>query len=118
MNDTFWKSPAPWLRRHAVRIAALLLVLVAYGFARLPRASEAERQQLAARFAFTRFALAEPPGAGEPRTVRPVHPSLHEISAWISSVGAAVALHDVDGDGLPNDSCLVDPRFDQAIVAP
>ena len=110
---------ASWLRTHGVRLAAVLLVLVAYGFARLPRASEPERQQLAARFAFTPLPLAEPPGpARQPRTVRPVHPSLHEISAWISSVGAAVALHDLDGDGLPNDSCLVDPRYDEAIVAP
>ena len=110
---------AHWLRNHGARLAAVLLVLVAYGFARLPRAAEPERQQLAARFAFTRLALAEPPGpAREPRTVRPVHPSLREISAWISSVGAAVALHDVDGDGLPNDSCLVDPRYDETIVAP
>ncbi|HEV8239873.1 MAG TPA: CRTAC1 family protein [Thermoanaerobaculia bacterium] len=107
-----------WLRRHAVRLAAAILVLVAYGFARLPHASEAERRQLAARFAFTRLPLAEPPHAGEPRTVRRVHPSLRKISAWVSALGAAVALGDVDGDGLPNDSCLVDPRFDQAIVAP
>jgi len=109
---------ARWLRRHAVRLAAAVLVLVAYGFARLPRASEAERHELAARFAFTRLPLAEPPHAGEPRTVRAVHPSLRKIAGWISALGAAVALGDVDGDGLPNDSCLVDPRFDQAIVSP
>jgi hypothetical protein len=115
-------TPRPlvsWLRRHAVRLAAVLLVLAAYGFARLPRAAEPERRQLAERFAFTRMPLAEPPGPPrEPRNVRPVHPSLREISAWISSVGAAVALHDLDGDGLPNDGCLVDPRYDETIVAP
>ena len=40
-----------------------------------------------------RFALAElPEGSGlERRAVRPVHPSLRHISAWISSVGAGVA---------------------------
>ena len=32
--------------------------------------------------------------------------------------GAAVALADLDGDGLPNDVLLVDPRIDQVIVAP
>lgn len=109
---------ASFLRRHAVRLVAVVLVLVAYGFARLPRIGEPERQELASRFAFTRLPLAEPAGGGEPRAVRPVHPSLRHISAWISSVGAAIALHDIDGDGLPNDSCLVDPRFDQVVVAP
>jgi hypothetical protein len=36
----------------------------------------------------------------------------------ISSVGAAIALTDLDGDGLPNDVCHVDPRTDHVIVAP
>ncbi|MDY7015145.1 MAG: CRTAC1 family protein, partial [Cyanobacteriota bacterium] len=44
--------------------------------------------------------------------------SLERHSAWISAVGAAVALNDLDGDGLPNDVCYVDPRSDRAIVAP
>jgi hypothetical protein len=38
--------------------------------------------------------------------------------SWVSSVGAAVALGDVDGDGLPNDTCLVDPRSDEVVVMP
>ena len=36
----------------------------------------------------------------------------------MSSVGASVALGDLDGDGLANDACLVDPRTDQVIVTP
>jgi hypothetical protein len=36
----------------------------------------------------------------------------------MSSVGASVALNDLDGDGLPNDLCVVDPRTDQVIVTP
>ena len=36
----------------------------------------------------------------------------------VSFVGAAVALADLDADGLPNDVLLVDPRIDQVIVAP
>jgi hypothetical protein len=106
-----------FLRSHGVRLAALALVTTAYGFARLPQAGEPERRELAARFAFTRMPLAELPGR-EHQSVRPMHPSLRHISAWMSSVGAAVALHDLDGDGLANDLCHVDPRVDEAIVLP
>ena len=47
-----------------------------------------------------------------------MNPSLANIEAWISAVGAAVSLSDLDGDGLPNDVCLVDPRTNQVIVSP
>ncbi|MFC3685994.1 CRTAC1 family protein [Hydrogenophaga luteola] len=50
--------------------------------------------------------------------VRKVHPSLERISGWISSVGASVALGDIDGDGLPNDLCDVDPRTDKVTLRP
>jgi hypothetical protein len=55
--------------------------------------------------------------AGE-RRVRSVHPSYAGISSWISSVGAAVTLADLDSDGLPNDACHVDPRNDSVTVRP
>jgi hypothetical protein len=57
------------------------------------------------------------PGA-EFRQTREVHPSLAHIEAWISSVGAAIALNDLDGDRVDNDLCYVDVRTDQVIVAP
>ena len=47
-----------------------------------------------------------------------VHPSLARISAFISGLGAGVALNDLDGDGLSNDVCRVESRTDQVIVAP
>ena len=47
-----------------------------------------------------------------------MHPSLKTIESWISAVGAAVALNDLDGDGLPNDVVYVDTRTDRVIVAP
>jgi enediyne biosynthesis protein E4 len=105
------------LRRHGVRIAALAVLALCYGFARLPSASAPERARLAARFAFTRFALPEP-ATGRRRGVRAVHPSLAGISAWISSVGASVALADLDGDGLANDVCYVDNATDSIVVTP
>jgi hypothetical protein len=130
--DGFW-------RRHAARLAALSLILVLYGFARLPALTPAERTALAARFAFQRAALprlpaalagpAGPAGAGGPaghpgsvfgagHSVREVNPSVANINGWISSVGAGVALYDLDGDGLANDLCWVDPRVDRVLVAP
>jgi hypothetical protein len=105
------------IRRQAVRLAAIGIVLTLYGLARLPEPGEAERAELADRFAFARSALPALPG-NTFRSVRPVHPSLKRIAAWISTVGAAVALNDLDGDGLPNDVCYVDTRTDRVIVAP
>jgi hypothetical protein len=104
------------LRRHAARATALALIVACYAFARQPELVEAERSRLAARFAFARETL--PELSPSTRSVRAVHPSLERISAWISSVGASVALADLDGDGLPNDVAYVDTRTDRVVVAP
>ncbi|MBM3223455.1 MAG: CRTAC1 family protein [Candidatus Tectomicrobia bacterium] len=106
-----------WCRRYTARLTAAVLIIALYGIARLPVLSDTERATLAARFRFGRLLLPEVPSQ-TPRMVRAVHPDLQHISAWISSVGAAVALHDLDGDGLANDVCYVDTRTDQVIVAP
>ena len=90
------------LRPHVPRLVALGIVVALYSMARQPELSYADRARLAGRFQFTRHTLPELP-EGPSRTIRSVHPSLERISAWISSVGAAVALNDLDGDGLPND---------------
>jgi hypothetical protein len=104
-------------RRQAAKLTAIILVLVVYGFARMPEPSESELAKLAEGFRFRAEPL--PTLSGEtPRTIRNVNPSLHRIAGWISSVGAAVALNDLDGDGLPNDACYVDTRIDKVIVAP
>jgi hypothetical protein len=109
-----------FFRRHATRLAAATLIATLYGFARQPTLPESERRDLASRFAFVREPFATPPGdlRRAARRVRQVHPALRHIQAWVSAVGAAVALNDLDGDGLPNDLCTVDPRVDQALVEP
>lgn len=106
-----------FVRRHAKPLVAIPLIAGLYWSAQLPELPGAERARLAGRFHFSRLPLPELAGPS-PRSVRVVHPSLRRISAWISAVGAAVALNDLDGDGLPNDLCYVDPRSDQVIVAP
>ncbi|HEY8020394.1 MAG TPA: FG-GAP and VCBS repeat-containing protein, partial [Thermoanaerobaculia bacterium] len=105
------------LSNHAARLVALALVFALYGFARLPTLSQEERVALASRFAFTRTALPVPAGVA-PHFSRRVHPDMQPIAGWISSVGAAVAIHDLDGNGLDDDACWVDPRYDQVLVAP
>lgn len=114
MDDT--RQQGGFVRRHGVKLVVLVVVLGLYGVARLPSVPEAEREALAARFAFEGAPLPLPPG--ERKTVRAVHPSLEHISGWISSVGASVALADVDGDGLANDVCWVDNGTDSVAVAP
>lgn len=114
------------LRRHAVSLVAIILILVFYGFAGLPQIPDASRATLASSFRFVRSELIglpiEPPELGfpnePPKSIRGVHPSLEHISAWISAVGAAVALNDLDGDGLPNDVCYVDTQRDKVVIAP
>ncbi len=103
--------------RHTLRLVALAAVVAVYALARLPATSPAEKRALAARFAFTRLALPSPPEE-KIRTTREVHPSLAHIGGWVSALGAGVALGDLDGDSLPNDVCLVDPRAERVVVAP
>ena len=104
-------------RRRTTLVAGLVVVAVLYALMRQPQLSSQERLELASAFRFT--ALPLPELSGYPlKTQRQVHPSLDRISGWISSVGAAVALADLDGDGLPNDLCHIDPRNDQVMIAP
>jgi hypothetical protein len=108
-----------FFKAHAVRLIALALVVSLYVFTQvgLPKLAGAERSEMAGRFNFTSSALPALEGYAQ-KSVRSVSPSLERISAWISSVGASVALNDLDGDGLPNDVCFVDVRIDQAVIAP
>lgn len=105
------------LIRHGVKIAALAVIVSLWAAARLPTVPAAERAAMASRFGFVRSPLPVPEGL-ERKTVRRVHPSLEHIAAWISSVGASVALADLDGDGLANDVCYVDNGTDRVVVTP
>jgi enediyne biosynthesis protein E4 len=106
-------KPYQWFKP----LSALLIVGLLYWATRLPEVSAKERLSLSSHFQFQRTAL--PQVSGYPaKTFRAVNPRLSKIAAWISSVGASVALSDIDGDGLPNDVCYVDTRTDQVIVTP
>lgn len=106
-----------WLRRQLPGIVALALVASTFFVARLPTSSAAEFDEMASGYSFEPMSIALPGGYTQ-QTVRKVNQSYAHIDAWISSVGAAVAMNDLDGDGLANDLCLVDVRIDQVVVTP
>lgn len=108
---------AGWVRRYLAAMIAIAVLAGMFSAARLPTVSGAETAQLASGFAFTPVAI-EIPGGYRTQTVRRVNPDYQHIEAWISSVGAGIAMNDLDGDGLANDLCLTDPRIDQAVVTP
>jgi ASPIC and UnbV len=93
---------------------AVLLYAVA-----LPKdISERGKRELASGLSFYEFQI-EPADNGRPFAAqRRVHPRLERIVSRISSVGAGIALANLDGDELPNDACLVDPRNDSVTVRP
>jgi enediyne biosynthesis protein E4 len=107
----------PGTSRILIKLAALAPIAFFYWLARQPGLDVVEHDRLASRFRFSHVSLPGLPGDVS-RTVRAVHPSLERIATWISSVGASVALNDLDGDGLPNDVCYVETRTDRVIVAP
>jgi len=111
------KTSSRFAQHNGRRIVALAAMAGLYLAARLPELPQPELKKLAAGYQFTGHALPQMPGYPA-KGVRAVHPSLHHLCSWISSVGASVALNDLDGDGLPNDICYVDPRTDLVTVTP
>lgn len=104
------------LRSSCTAITGLLIVLALFVVAQPPSMSPQQRRAFAGQFKFTRVQLPAP--EGKPfKFVRSVHPSLQRLAAWISATGAAIALTDLDGDGLANDYVQVDPRTDEVLVS-
>jgi hypothetical protein len=106
-----------WLRRQLAGIVALALILGLFLVARLPSVSAAEQDSMAGKFHFTPMTIALP-AAAKSQSIRTVNKEYEKIAAWISSVGAAIAINDISGSGKPNDLCLVDPRSDQVVITP
>ncbi|XVS62172.1 CRTAC1 family protein [Actinosynnema sp. CA-299493] len=106
-----------FLRRHAVRLVALLGCAAVFAATVGPQPSAADRDALAERFSFTGYPVspADQPGA---RHLRSVAPAYEGVRSWISSVGAGTGLFAADGGTVSHDLCLVDPRTDTVGVAP
>ena len=96
-------------------IITFTLIYFSYQASALPIPSLIEIENIASRFSFERHILGNDLSSPE-QSERAVHPLLRPISSWISSVGAAVALGDINGDGLDNDCVIVDPRTNEVRV--
>jgi hypothetical protein len=98
-------------------MVALATIAVTVVATRIPQPVTAESEELRRRYAFDRQALVSVPVRGLQQQ-RQVSPGVQHISTWMSALGAAIALGDVDGNGIADDQCLTDPRTDTITVAP
>ncbi|MFC4032420.1 CRTAC1 family protein [Streptomyces polygonati] len=69
-------------------------------------------------YKFQQLPIAMPPGYNNQKmnTIRQVNPAYKKIQAWISSVGASIAINDLTGHGLPDSMCIVDTRTNSLVV--
>lgn len=102
----------------AAPVVTGLMALLAYGAARYDTTAPAVPDELRQAVVFRSIELAPATSGRQERRIRAVNPAFAGIDGWISAVGAGAALGDLDGDGLPNDICLVDPRFDTVSLMP
>jgi len=103
------------LRRQRTGVLALVVVVGLYFVVSLPQSSAEAKGNMASRYAFVGQSIAMP-ASDKQQSIRKVNQAYKHIDGWMSSVGAAVAMNDLDGDGLSNDLCLVEPRTDQVII--
>jgi hypothetical protein len=106
------------LRPHAAKFATASIAAALFVVAHHQVVAVDDRRPASELPSFAASYIA-PADNGQPmRTIRNVHPELKRIDAWISSVGAGVALSDISGFGRPADICLVDPRNNSVSVLP
>lgn len=105
------------LYRNLPGVVALLLMVGTYLVVLPPSPSAAQKASLADAYGFTKKTIAMPQGLKQ-QDMRKVNKDYKHIEAWISSVGAAIAMNDIDGDELANDLCVTDPRTDQVVLTP
>src|SRR5262245_22262935 len=110
--------PPGWVRRRATWLVSAAIVISLYVMTRERALSKAESEEVVNTFQFSRTPLPEAANHPPYKYVRKVHPSMQHIRAYLSTLGASLALGDLDGDGLQNDVVWIDPRTDQVNCGP
>jgi hypothetical protein len=97
-------------------VAALVLVTL-YGIAQ-SRVATYGADTVAAQYKFVELPIAMPAGYDQQKmnTIRPVNRAYQKIAAWISSVGASIAINDLVGHGRSDGMCIVDTRTNDVIL--
>jgi hypothetical protein len=75
-------------------------------------------EQVATQYKFNEMPIPLPAGYNDQKmnTIRPVNRAYQKIAAWISSVGASIAMNDLTGHGRSDGMCIVDTRTNDVIV--
>jgi hypothetical protein len=97
-------------------VAALVLVSL-YVIAQ-SRVATYGADSVATQYKFTEMPIAMPAGYNDQKmnTIRPVNRAYQKIAAWISSVGASIAINDLVGHGRSDGMCIVDTRTNDVVV--
>src|SRR5580692_6211983 len=110
--------PPGTVRRRVTLLVSAAIVISLYVMTREPALSKTESEAVVSNFRFSRTPLPEVSNHPPYKYVRKVHPSVEHIRAYVSTLGASVAMGDLDGDGLQNDVVWVDPRTDLVQCGP
>jgi hypothetical protein len=104
-------------RKLAPALVAAVLLLGTYFIAQ-SRVSAHGATQTASAFKFHELPIAMPAGYNDQKmgTIRPVNKAYTKIAAWISSVGASIAINDLTGHGRADAMCIVDTRTNDVVV--
>lgn len=109
------------IRARARKLApglAAVVILVTIFFVGQSQVTAYGADQTASRYKFQELPIALPPGYDQQHmnTIRQVNPAYRHIDAWISAVGASMAVNDLTGHGRSDGMCLVDTRTNEIIV--
>ncbi|MGI8666800.1 MAG: CRTAC1 family protein [Jatrophihabitans sp.] len=105
------------LRKLAPAVVAAIVLVTLY-FVAQSRVATYGADSVATQYKFNEMPIALPAGYNDQKmnTIRPVNRAYQKIAAWISSVGASIAMNDLTGHGRSDGMCIVDTRTNDVIV--
>jgi enediyne biosynthesis protein E4 len=105
------------LRKLVPGLVAALVLVSLYVIAQ-SRVATYGADSVASQYRFKELPIAMPAGYNNQKmnTIRPVNRAYKKIQAWISSVGASIAINDLTGHGRSDGMCIVDTRTNSVII--
>jgi hypothetical protein len=105
------------LRKLVPGLVAALVLVSLYVIAQ-SRVATYGADSVASQYKFKELPIAMPAGYNDQKmnTIRPVNRAYKKIEAWISSVGASIAINDLVGHGRSDGMCIVDTRTNSVVI--